>query len=154
MIKYSNVKQWHHFLLQNFFCFLFFLFVLMSTILLPLVFSNLSIVQHTGAIREAVRICVEKDIKLTISVRCDEIRKHQDKLDTIWSKIQQFLSALYVVQLTESYHQNRPLFPCDIIFEDVCGYPVYLEPTIEGVCILPQQQGKITKKKREMGTSC
>lgn len=105
----------------------------MSSILLPLSFSSLTHIPHVSVIQEAVAKSIEQDSNLVISITCDEIKQHHHKLDTIWLKIQQFLSALYVIQLKEAYKQDRPLFNCDIVFQDVCGYPVYLEPSIHSV---------------------
>jgi hypothetical protein len=59
--------------------------------------------------------------------------------------MQQFLSAVYVIQLTEAYKQNEPLFNCNVIFQDVCGYRIYLEPYIQTVLVFTDNKGK--KKK-------
>ncbi|CEP13404.1 hypothetical protein [Parasitella parasitica] len=109
----------------------------MSTVLLPLNVKRLNALEkrQSSFIEEAVVLAIKRQTNLVISISCDEIKAHLDCIDAIWEQIQALLGAIYVIQLNTSYRLDRPLFNCNVVFADVCGYSVYLEPYIQTVCV-------------------
>ncbi|KAL9550100.1 hypothetical protein MBANPS3_004887 [Mucor bainieri] len=107
------------------------------TVLLPLHVKRLGALEkrQTSFIEQAVSLAIQQKTNLVISISCDEIKTHVDCIDAIWEQIQAFLGTIYVIQLNRSYKQNEPLFDCNVVFADVCGYNVYLEPYIKMVCV-------------------
>lgn len=107
------------------------------TVLLPLHVNKLGALEkrHTSFIEQAVSLAIQQQTNLVISISCDEIKAHVDCIDAIWEQIQAFLGTIYVIQLNTSYKQNEPLFDCNVVFADICGYSVYLEPYIKTVCV-------------------
>jgi hypothetical protein len=114
----------------------------MSSILLPLYFQELVGLEkrQCSYIEQAVTIAIAKESKLIISIDCEEIRTNAICLDAIWERIQAFLGTIYVIQLNKSYQAEKPLFDCHVVFADVCGYSIHLEPYVTTVCI--SEEGK------------
>ncbi|KAI7904669.1 uncharacterized protein BX663DRAFT_503134 [Cokeromyces recurvatus] len=108
-----------------------------TSILLPLHFKQITSLekQHVSYIEQAILEAIRQDQSLIISVTCDEIKAHVDCLDAIWQRLQAFLGNIYVVQLQFTYTLNKPLFECNVVFSDLCGYNVHLEPYIQTICI-------------------
>lgn len=119
----------------------------MTSILLPLQLQALVGLEHRqlSLIEQAVTLAIEKEAKLTIAVTCEEIKSNLQCIDAIWEKIQALLGALYVVQLNTSYQAQKPLFNCNVVFQDICGYPVHFEPYITAVCVVELGNKKITQ---------
>lgn len=118
----------------------------MTSILLPLFFQELVGLEtrQCSYIEQAVALAMaQPDTNLIISVKCEEIRLHATCLDAIWEKVQAFLGAIYVVQLNKSYQADKPLFNCNVVFQDICGYTVYQEPYITTVCVPERDAGKV-----------
>lgn len=117
------------------------------TVLLPLHVKKLGALEkrQTSFIEQAVSLAIQQQTNLVISISCDEIKAHVDCIDAIWEQIQAFLGTIYVIQLNTSYKQNEPLFDCNVVFADICGYNVLLEPYIKTVCISSENaKGKRT----------
>lgn len=112
----------------------------MSTVLLPLNVKKLGALEKRQAsfIEQAVILAIQQQTNLVISISCDEIKAHVDCIDAIWEQIQAFLGTIYVIQLNTSYKNDEPLFDCNVVFADICGYSVYLEPYIKNVCVSPE----------------
>lgn len=112
----------------------------MSTVLLPLNVKKLGALEKRQAsfIEQAVILAIQQQTDLVISISCDEIKAQVDCIDAIWEQIQAFLGTIYVIQLNTSYKNDEPLFDCNVVFADICGYSVYLEPYIKNVCVSPE----------------
>ncbi|KAI8978545.1 hypothetical protein BDB01DRAFT_799154 [Pilobolus umbonatus] len=108
------------------------------TTLLPLVLVDLHDIEHKDAslIEETVHVAIEHNKSMLISIECDEIRRHEHTMDVIWDKIQAFLGTLYVIQTSTCYREGKPLLNCDILFQDICGYSIPMETSIDSVCCL------------------
>lgn len=122
----------------------------MSSILLPLYFQELVGLEkrQCSYIEQAVDLAIERNAKLIVSIDCEEIRANAKCLDAIWERVQAFLGTIYVIQLNKSYSVNKPLFDCNVVFADVCGYTFHLEPYITTVCT--PELGKLGKKKKDI----
>lgn len=112
----------------------------MPSILLPLQFQELVGLEdrQISFIEQAVTLALQKDAKLIIAIECQEIKTNAKCIDAIWERVQAFLGTIYVVQLNKSYQAEKPLFDCNVVFQDICAYPVQLETYITTVC-LPEQ---------------
>jgi hypothetical protein len=108
----------------------------MTSILLPLYFQELAGLEkrQCSYIEQAVELTIEKDARLIISIDCEEIRANAECLDAIWERVQAFLGTVYVIQLNKSYELKKPMFECNVVFKDICGYTIHLEPYITTVC--------------------
>lgn len=126
----------------------------MTSILLPLFFQELEGLENRQCsyIEQAVTLANEQDAHLIISVKCEEIRINASCLDAIWEKVQAFLGAIYVVQLNKSYQADKPLFNCNVVFQDICGYTVYLEPYITAVCVPDRGKKNLYPHRKENTT--
>jgi hypothetical protein len=116
------------------------------SLLLPLSFKTLVRIgqRQSSYIEQAVHEAINRQTNLIIAISCDEIKANIDCLDSIWEKIQAFLGSVYVIQLTTAYQLEKPLFDCNVVFQDICGYQVTLEPYIKTICILPiEDKGKL-----------
>ncbi|KAI8063037.1 hypothetical protein BDF21DRAFT_347369 [Thamnidium elegans] len=127
----------------------------MTSILLPLQLQALIGLEHRqlSFIAQAVTLAIEKEAKLTIAITCEEIKSNLQCIDAIWEKIQALLGALYVVQLNTSYQAQKPLFNCNVVFQDICGYPIHFEPYITAVCIVEQDKEKVNTWNTERAES-
>ncbi|KAI9473781.1 MAG: hypothetical protein EXX96DRAFT_487661 [Benjaminiella poitrasii] len=107
-----------------------------SSLLLPLHFKKITSLnkQHVSYIEQAILEAIRQHQTLIVNVTCDEIKAHANCLDVIWQKLQAFLGNIYVVQLQFAYQQKQPLFDCNVVFGDLCGYAVYLEPYVQTIC--------------------
>ncbi|KAI9356079.1 hypothetical protein BD770DRAFT_420418 [Pilaira anomala] len=110
----------------------------MTNFLLPLRFQFI-----VGLQQRQITLAIKKDAKLTIAITCEEIKSNLACLDAVWEKIQVFLGSLYVVQLNTSYQAGKPLFDCNVVFQDICGYPVHLEPYITAVCVVEKDKEQV-----------
>jgi pantetheine-phosphate adenylyltransferase len=112
------------------------------SLLLPLIFKTLARIdqKQSSYIEQAVHEAIHRQSNLIITISCDEIKANVDCLDSIWEKIQAFLGTIYVIQLNTAYKLGKPLFDCNVVFQDICGYQVALEPYIKTICILPSTQ--------------
>lgn len=109
------------------------------SLLLPLYFKNLARIdqKQSSYIEQAVHEAIDRQANLVITIACDEIKAHADCPDSIWEKVQAFLGIVYVIQLNIAYKLNKPLFDCNVVFQDICGYEVALESYIKTICIPP-----------------
>ncbi|KAI9261122.1 hypothetical protein BY458DRAFT_439615 [Sporodiniella umbellata] len=86
---------------------------------------------NLGLVKKAVKTAIERhSVKLIIGIQCEEIKSKKHCLDSIWNKLQTLLGHISAQQLLEAQEANEPLFDCNIVFEDICGYSVHLEPSI------------------------
>lgn len=116
----------------------------MPSVLLPLKFQELVGLEdrQISFIEQAVTLAIEKDAKLIIAIECQEIKTNAKCIDAIWERVQAFLGRIYVVQLNKSYQAEKPLFDCNVVFQNICAYTVHLESCISIVCL--PEQGKET----------
>lgn len=112
----------------------------MTSFLLPLQLDSLVGLENrqVNFVEQSVTLALEKDSKLVISISCQEIKANLHCIDAIWEKVQTLLGALYVIQLNKSYQAGKPLFDCNVIFQDICGYPIHVEDYITAVCGIEQ----------------
>ncbi|OBZ84988.1 Uncharacterized protein C1F12.08 [Choanephora cucurbitarum] len=105
--------------------------------LLPLVVNKLKSLtkRDAEAIEKAVYLAIDHDTNLVIAIRSEEIKTNKHCMDTIWETVQAFLGTVYVIQLQASYAKNKPLFDCNVVFQDLCGYDIFSEPGIDTICI-------------------
>ncbi|KAG0763016.1 hypothetical protein G6F29_006735 [Rhizopus arrhizus] len=126
----------------------------MSILYLPLVLDELY-QPNDDLIRQTVSLAIaEKAKRLVIGIKSQEIKTHAHCLDAIWDKMQTVLGHIYVAQLNVAYEANEPLFDCNVVFEDVCGYFVHLEPNLTKVCLSEKdivQVKKWNEERKEIG---
>ncbi|KAI7861566.1 hypothetical protein BDF14DRAFT_1887035 [Spinellus fusiger] len=48
-------------------------------------------------------------------------------VDTHWHDVQSVLGDIYSTQIKVAHQQNKPLFDCNVVVEDYCGYSIALE---------------------------
>ncbi|KAI8371687.1 uncharacterized protein BYT42DRAFT_581121 [Radiomyces spectabilis] len=79
----------------------------------------------TNAQRKYIANVVQRslDTELVIAVQCPMIQSTTN-IDSIWHALQSTLGSIYVAQLKASFSADRPLFNANVVFEDVCGYPL------------------------------
>jgi pantetheine-phosphate adenylyltransferase len=101
----------------------------MTSFLLPLHFTNLDGLEkrQLDFIQESVKVASAHTGKLIIAIECEELQRVK-VMDSVWEKVQAFLGNVYVAQLIACYKLDDPLFECNVVFQDVCGYKVHLEP--------------------------
>ncbi|KAG1581528.1 hypothetical protein G6F48_009747 [Rhizopus delemar] len=117
----------------------------MSILYLPLVLDELY-PPNDDLIRQTVSLAItEKAKRLVIGIKSQEIKTHAHCLDAIWDKMQTVLGHLYVAQLNVAYEANAPLFDCNVVFEDVCGYFIHLEPNLTKVCLPEKDMDQVKK---------
>lgn len=120
----------------------------MSILYLPLVLDELY-QPNDDLIRQTVSLAIaEKAKRLVIGIKSQEIKTHAHCLDAIWDKMQTVLGHIYVAQLNVAYEANEPLFDCNVVFEDVCGYFVHLEPNLTKVCL--SEKGRMNSPQSTM----
>ncbi|KAG2192583.1 hypothetical protein INT47_006035 [Mucor saturninus] len=117
----------------------------MTSILLPLQFQELSGLEERqiSFIEQSVTVALQKNAKLIIAVECQEIKSNSKCIDAIWERVQAFLGTIYVIQLNKSYQAEKPLFDCNVVFQDICAYPVHLESYITTVCLPEQDSDRV-----------
>ncbi|KAG1177583.1 hypothetical protein G6F70_003923 [Rhizopus microsporus] len=115
----------------------------MSFIYLALELEELSQPNY-DLLQQATALAInEKAAQLVVGTKSKEIKDNLGCIDAIWDKIQTFLGHAYVAQIKVAYKADNPLFNCNIVFEDVCGYSVYLEPNLTKVCVAEKDSAKI-----------
>ncbi|KAI8331456.1 hypothetical protein BD560DRAFT_415709 [Blakeslea trispora] len=113
------------------------------TFLLPLVVNKLKSLtkRDAEAIEKSVNLAIEHGTNLVVAIQSEEIRANKHCMDAIWETVQAFLGTVYVIQLQASYAKGKPLFDCNVVFQDICGYNILSEPWINTICI--QQKSDI-----------
>ncbi|CAO3658981.1 unnamed protein product [Rhizopus stolonifer] len=74
---------------------------------------------------------------------------HHARNSLLEFNLQTLLGHVNVTQVKEAYKTNVPLFDCNVVFEDVCGYLIHLEPSVTHICFPENDSVKVDQWNKE-----